>query len=48
MDRAIENYRSKRYFEEWIEQRVQTIDVPRELTEQYDHICISALVNNEN
>lgn len=52
MDRAIEYYRAKGYPEEWIKQRLQTIDMRRELTEQYHEAGITeqsqfAILTNE-
>ena len=36
MERAIETYHRKGYPEEWIEQRMKSIDVRKELTHEWD------------
>lgn len=52
MNRAIEYYRNKGYPEEWIKQRLMTIDVRRDLTDQYQKAGITeqkeyAILTNE-
>lgn len=41
INRALDAYRKKGYSEEWINQRLKTIDVRKEITDELKRVCVS-------
>ena len=41
INRALDTYRKKGYSEEWINQRLKTIDVRKEITDELKRVCVS-------
>ena len=45
MERAIDTYRKKGYSEEWITQRMRSIETRKELTAEWDRVGVNEGVN---